>query len=68
MGENPPKNALKSAGTEHTHTETRENALRRIQTTSSITISPDIFEKIYLSPANNVKGDLRFKFANPTPL
>jgi uncharacterized protein len=67
-GENQPNSALKNAGTEHTHTETSEDALRRIQTAGSITISPEIFEKIYLTPANKVKGDLRSKFANPTPL
>lgn len=28
----------------------------------------ELFEKLYLSPQNNVKGDLRSTFANPTPL
>ena len=28
----------------------------------------ELFEKLYLSPQSNVKGDLRFKFANPTPI
>jgi len=45
-----------------------ENALRRIQTAGSISISPELFEKIYLSPQNAVKGELRKTFANPTPL
>lgn len=44
------------------------DALKRIQTAGSISISPELFEKIYLSPQNNVKGDLRKTFANPTPL
>ncbi|KFZ09679.1 hypothetical protein V502_08577 [Pseudogymnoascus sp. VKM F-4520 (FW-2644)] len=52
----------------HTHAEVRENTLRRIQTAGSIVITPEIFEKMYLTPANKVKGDLRLKFANPTPL
>jgi len=43
-------------------------ALRRIQTAGSISISPELFEKIYLSPQNQVKGDLRKTFGNPTPL
>jgi hypothetical protein len=34
----------------------------------SITISPELFEKLYLSPQNAVKGGLRNTFANPTPL
>ncbi len=45
-----------------------DTALRRIKTAGSISISPELFEKIYLSPQNNVKGDLRRTFGNPTPL
>lgn len=45
-----------------------DTALRKIQTSGSISISPELFEKIYLSPQNNVKGDLRKTFGNPTPL
>jgi len=45
-----------------------EDALRRIRTAGSISISPELFEKIYLSPQNQVKGDLRKTFGNPTPL
>jgi len=44
------------------------NALNRIRTTGSLSISPELFEKIYLSPQNKVAGDLRKTFANPTPL
>ena len=42
--------------------------ISRIRTAGAITIPPEIFEKLYLTPANKVKGDLRYKFANPTPL
>lgn len=45
-----------------------EAALKRIRTAGSISISPELFEKIYLSPQNAVKGDLRKTFANPTPV
>ncbi|SMR54267.1 unnamed protein product [Zymoseptoria tritici ST99CH_3D1] len=45
-----------------------DTALRRIQTSGSISISPELFEKIYLSPQNKVAGDLRKTFGNPTPL
>ena len=41
--------------------------LKRIQT-SSLSISPELFEKLYLSPQNAVKGDLRKTFGNPTPV
>ncbi|KAF2226149.1 GPR1/FUN34/yaaH family-domain-containing protein [Elsinoe ampelina] len=43
-------------------------ALDRIRTAGSISISPELFEKIYLSPQNKVAGDLRKTFANPTPI
>lgn len=45
-----------------------ETALHRMRTAGSISISPEMFEKLYLSPQNNVKGDLRKTFGNPTPL
>ncbi|GAB7339906.1 hypothetical protein MBLNU457_6433t1 [Dothideomycetes sp. NU457] len=43
-------------------------ALNRIRTAGSISISPELFEKLYLSPQNNVAGDLRKMFGNPTPV
>ncbi|KAG6988994.1 GPR1/FUN34/YaaH-class plasma membrane protein [Physcia stellaris] len=45
-----------------------EEALKKIRTANTIAISPELFEKLYLSPQTNVKGDLRSKFANPTPI
>ncbi|KAL1979774.1 hypothetical protein VTN96DRAFT_5202 [Rasamsonia emersonii] len=46
----------------------RDEALERIRATGSLSISPELFEKIYLSPKNTVKGDLRSILGNPTPL
>jgi hypothetical protein len=43
-------------------------ALHKIRTAGSISISPELFEKLYLSPQNKVSGDLRKTFGNPTPL
>jgi hypothetical protein len=45
-----------------------EEALRKIRTANTVAISPELFEKIYLSPQSKVKGDLRSTFANPTPI
>ncbi|KAL9098997.1 MAG: hypothetical protein Q9163_005441 [Psora crenata] len=42
--------------------------LNKIRTANSVTMSPELFEKIYLNPQNTVKGDLRGTFGNPTPL
>jgi len=33
-----------------------------------LSISPEVFEKLYLSPENAVAGDLRKTFGNPTPV
>lgn len=46
------------------HTE----ALERIRTADTISMSPELFEKLYLSPPNKVSGDLRTTFGNPTPV
>lgn len=43
-------------------------ALHAIRSAASISMSPELFEKLYLAPPNAVKGDLRKTFGNPTPL
>lgn len=48
--------------------ENPDNGLKRLGTAGSISLSPELFEKLYLSPENRVKGDLRKTFGNPTPL
>jgi len=45
-----------------------DQALRRLKTAGSISISPEQFEKLFLAPQNKVKGELRGTLANPTPL
>ncbi|KAL8944367.1 MAG: hypothetical protein Q9211_000601 [Gyalolechia sp. 1 TL-2023] len=44
-----------------------DEALKHIRTANNISISPELFEKLYLTPQKAVKGDLRNTFANPTP-
>lgn len=48
--------------------DTQGDALERIRTAGSISIPPELFEKLYLSPENRVRGDLRKTFGNPTPV
>ncbi|KAK9471084.1 GPR1/FUN34/yaaH family-domain-containing protein [Dipodascopsis tothii] len=45
----------------------RDQLLTRIRTSNSVSIPPELFEKLYLSPEKHVKGNLRQTFANPTP-
>ncbi|KAL9112027.1 MAG: hypothetical protein Q9227_003647 [Pyrenula ochraceoflavens] len=52
----------------HHDNETDETALRKIRTAGSLSISPELFEKIYLSPKNRVANDVRATFGNPTPI
>jgi len=55
---------------EHLHHDhhTEESALRRMRTAGSITITPELFEKIYLSPKNRVSNNIRSTVGNPTPV
>ncbi|KAF3760949.1 hypothetical protein M406DRAFT_18130, partial [Cryphonectria parasitica EP155] len=43
-------------------------ALNRAKTTGAVSISAELFEKLYLSPKNEVNGELRRTFGNPTPI
>lgn len=52
----------------HHDTHDEESALKRMRTAGSLSISPELFEKIYLSPKNQVSNNIRSTFANPTPL
>ncbi|KAL8704915.1 MAG: hypothetical protein Q9201_001948 [Fulgogasparrea decipioides] len=45
-----------------------DEVLKHIRTANSITVSPELFEKLYLTPQTPVKGDLRHTLGNPTPL
>ncbi len=46
----------------------KSNGLETIDTMGSVNIPRDVFEKLYLTPQTQVKGELRKTFANPTPL
>lgn len=45
-----------------------ENELKRTTTVGGLQISPEVFEKLFLSPQNAVAGGLRGTFGIPTPL
>ncbi|KAF4976854.1 hypothetical protein FZEAL_6538 [Fusarium zealandicum] len=58
----------KSAGDSGDLESGRDEVLRTVRSAASISMSPELFEKLYLSPPNAVKGDLRKTFGNPTPM
>jgi hypothetical protein len=43
-------------------------SLQQVKTEGSITITPEMFERMYLAPENKVSGDLRRTLGNPTPI
>jgi uncharacterized protein len=45
-----------------------EAALRRVETAGNLSISPELFEKLYMGPKNEVTNNLRTTFGNPSPL
>lgn len=45
-----------------------ESTLRKIKTAGSVSIAPELFESLFLSPKNRVANNLRATFGNPTPL
>jgi len=45
-----------------------ETALKRVRTAGSVSISPELFEKLYLSPPTHVKGGILKQVGNPTPV
>lgn len=47
---------------------TREETLEHVKSAGLLTLSPELFEKLYLQPQTAVKGDLRKILGNPTPL
>ena len=48
--------------------ENQESNLDRIRTAGSVTISSELFEKLYLNPPSEVKGDFSKRIGNPTPM
>lgn len=54
-------------GHDHAASEQMPN-LSQVRTEGSITLTPEMFERMYLSPQNKVSGDLRKIIGNPTPL
>ena len=42
--------------------------LSHVKSSGGMTISPELFEKLYLTPKTASTGDFRKRFANPTPL
>ncbi|KAG9251372.1 GPR1/FUN34/yaaH family-domain-containing protein [Emericellopsis atlantica] len=45
-----------------------DDGLDRVRTAGAISITPEMFEQLYLGPKNQVSGKLRATFGNPAPI
>lgn len=57
-----------SSNDSKTYNDTNGEMIDRVQTAGAISLSPELFEQLYLAPKNKVKGDLRQTLGNPTPI
>lgn len=48
--------------------ESKDTILQQVNTAQSILMTPDLFEKLYLTPHTAAKGELRSILGNPSPL
>ncbi|KAI1569705.1 membrane protein, partial [Pyrenophora tritici-repentis] len=53
-------------GSPNTHYDTEEKL--RYELAKTITLTPELYERLFLSPKTEVAGDLRSRFGNPTPV
>jgi uncharacterized protein len=64
-----PKGELDDPQEPHSiHRDYQTDGLNRLPTAASVNMTAELFEKLYLSPQNAVKGELRKTFGNPTPM
>ncbi|CAH0023759.1 unnamed protein product [Clonostachys rhizophaga] len=57
-----------SERTGKTDQEASAEAIDRVHTAAALSISPELFEQLYLAPKTAVRGELRQTFGNPTPI
>ncbi|KAG0645720.1 alcS [Hyphodiscus hymeniophilus] len=60
--------SFRKGGAQEEVEETGFNYLQQIKSSGAMTITPEMFEKLYLTPKVTSTGDFRRRFANPTPL
>ncbi|KAJ8108350.1 hypothetical protein OPT61_g8233 [Boeremia exigua] len=50
----------------NTHFESEEKL--RYELAKTVTLTPELYERLFISPKNDVPGDFRKRFGNPTPI
>jgi hypothetical protein len=52
--------------TQDTHFDNEEKL--RYELAKTVTLTPELYEKLFISPKTQVAGNLRMTFGNPTPI
>lgn len=50
----------------NTHFDSEEKF--RLELAKTVTLTPELYERLFISPKTQVSGDLRTTFGNPTPI
>ncbi|CAG8979934.1 hypothetical protein HYALB_00013518 [Hymenoscyphus albidus] len=58
----------RKVGDDVSYEEAGIHPISQVKSAGALTLSPELFEKLYLTPKTANTGDLRRRFANPTPL
>lgn len=59
-------NGVSPTRTNDTHFDNEEKL--RYELAKTVTLTPELYEKLFISPKTQVSGDLRKTFGNPTPI
>jgi hypothetical protein len=60
------ENGISPTRTHDTHIDNEEKL--RYELAKTVTLTPELYERLFISPKTQVKGDLRNTFGNPTPI
>lgn len=53
-------------GSHNTHFDSEEKF--RYELAKTVTLTPELYERLFISPKTQVSGDFRTRFGNPTPV
>jgi hypothetical protein len=62
----PHENGISPVRTHDTAFDSEEKL--RFELAKTVTLTPELYERLFISPKTEVKGDLRNTFGNPTPV
>jgi hypothetical protein len=62
----PRENGISPTRTNDTHFDSEEKL--RYELAKTVTLTPELYEKLFLTPKTQVSGNLRSTFGNPTPV